>query len=219
MRPKDRSFSPPEFMIPRFDVRHGFRDDGLSEGPMLIGDARVSTAAQKLDLQKDALKKAGCERLFTDTASGAKAERTGMEQALAFARKRDTLLVWKLDRLGRSLRHLVETLASLRDRGIGFRSLQESIDTTTSGGKLVFHVFAALAEFERDLIRERTRAGLDDARARGKRGGRRRKLDAKKRAQALTLYKDKSNTIDDICRTLRVGRSTFYRYLAEERRR
>jgi DNA invertase Pin-like site-specific DNA recombinase len=137
---------------------------GLSEGPMLIGYARVSTAAQKLDLQKDALKKAGCERLFTDTASGAKAERTGMEQALAFARKRDTLLVWKLDRLGRSLRHLVETLASLRDRGIGFRSLQESIDTTTGGGKLVFHVFAALAELERDLIRERTRAGLDAAR-------------------------------------------------------
>jgi DNA invertase Pin-like site-specific DNA recombinase len=107
-------------------------------------------------------------------------------------------LVWKLDRLGRSLRHLVETLADLRDRGIGFRSLQESIDTTTSGGKLVFHVFAALAEFERDLIRERTRAGLDAARARGKRGGRRRKLDEKKRAQALTLHTDKSNTIDDI---------------------
>ncbi|HMB07613.1 MAG TPA: recombinase family protein [Isosphaeraceae bacterium] len=186
---------------------------------MLIGYARVSTADQKLDLQNDALTQAGCERIFTDTTSGTNAARTGLEQALAFARKGDTLVVWKLDRLGRSLRHLVETLAALRGRGIGFRSLQESLDTTTSGGKLVFHVFAALAEFERDLIRERTRAGLDAARARGKRGGRRRKLDARKRAQALTLYQDKSNTIDDICRTLRVGRSTLYRYLAEERRR
>jgi hypothetical protein len=137
---------------------------------MFIGYARVSTADQKLDLQNDALTKAGCERIFTDTAGGAGAERVGLEQALAFARKGDTIVVWKLDRLGRSLRHLVETLAALRDRGIGFRSLQESIDTTTSGGKLVFHVFAALAEFERDLIRERTRAGLDAARARGKRG-------------------------------------------------
>lgn len=159
---------------------------------MLIGYARVSTADQKLDLQNDALTKAGCERIFTDTAGGAGAERTGLEQALSFARKGDTIVVWKLDRLGRSLRHLVETLAALRDRGIGFRSLQESIDTTTSGGKLVFHVFAALAEFERDLIRERTRAGLDAARARGKKGGRRPKLDDKKRAQALILHHDKS---------------------------
>ncbi len=186
---------------------------------MLIGYARVSTADQQLNLQNDALTRAGCERIFTDTASGAKAARMGLEQALAFARKGDTIVVWKLDRLGRSLRHLVETLADLRGRGIGFRSLQESIDTTTGGGKLVFHVFAALAEFERDLIRERTRAGLDAARARGKRGGRRRKLDEKKRAQALTLHEDKSNTIEDICRTLRVGRSTLYRYLAEEKPR
>jgi DNA invertase Pin-like site-specific DNA recombinase len=185
---------------------------------MLIGYARVSTADQKLDLQNDALTKAGCERIFTDTVGGASADRAGLEQALAFARKGDTIVVWKLDRLGRSLRHLVETLAALRDRGIGFRSLQESIDTTTSGGKLVFHVFAALAEFERDLIRERTRAGLDAARARGMRGGRRSKLNDKKRAQALTLHNDKSNTIDDICRTLRVGRSTLYRYLAEAKR-
>src|SRR5512147_2348491 len=184
---------------------------------MLIGYARVSTADQKLDLQNDALTKAGCERIFADTASGANAARTGLEQALAFARKGDTLVVWKLDRLGRSLRHLVETLADLRGRGVGFRSLQESLDTTTSGGKLVFHVFAALAEFERDLIRERTRAGLDAARARGKRGGRPRKLDARKKTQALTLHNDKTNTIADICRTLRIGRTTRYRYLAEGR--
>jgi DNA invertase Pin-like site-specific DNA recombinase len=186
---------------------------------MLIGYARVSTADQKPDLQNDAPTRAGCERTFTDTASGAGSERTGLEQALAFARKGDTLVVWKLDRLGRSLRHLVETLAALGDRGIGFRSLQESVDTTTSGGKLVFHVFAALAESERDLIRERTRAGLDAARARGRRGGRRHKLDEKKRAQALTLHMDRTNTVDDICRTLRVGRSTLDRYLAEEKRR
>src|SRR4051794_39093686 len=135
---------------------------------MFIGYARVSTADQKLDLQNDALTKAGCERIFADTAGGVGAERVGLEQALGFARKGGTVVVWKLDRLGRSLRHLVETLAALRGRGIGFRSLRESIDTTTSGGKLVFHVFAALAEFERDIIRERTRAGLDAARARGR---------------------------------------------------
>src|SRR3954453_17698788 len=160
---------------------------------MLIGYARVSTGDQKLDLQNDALTKTGCERIFTDTAGGASAERAGLEQALAFARKGDPPVVGKLDRLGRSLRHLVETLAALRDRGIGFRSLQESIDTTTSGGKLVFHVFGALAELEGDLIPDGTRAGLDAARARGKRGGRRPKLDAKKRAQALTLHNDESN--------------------------
>jgi DNA invertase Pin-like site-specific DNA recombinase len=185
---------------------------------MLIGYARVSTVDQKLDLQNGALTKAGCERIFTDTGGGASAERAGLEQALAFVRKGDALVVWKLDRLGRSLRHLVEALAALRDRGVGFRSLQESIDTTTSSGKLVFHVFAALAEFERDLIRERTRAGLDAARACGRRGGRRPKLDDRKRAMALTLHGEKSNTIDDICRTLRVGRSTLYRYLAEGKR-
>lgn len=184
---------------------------------MLIGYARVSTTEQNLRLQVDALKRTGCERLFTDTASGARAERPGLDQALAHLRKGDVLVVWKLDRLGRSIRHLIDTVAQLQERRVGFRSLQESIDTTTSGGKLIFHVFAALAEFERDLIRERTRAGLDAARARGKRGGRPRKLDAKKRAQALTLHKDRSNSIADICRTLRIGRTTLYRYLAEGR--
>jgi len=169
---------------------------------MLIGYARVPTVDQKLDLQNDALTKAGCERIFTDTVGGASAERAGLEQALAFAHKGDTLVVWKL--------------AALRDRGVGSRSLHESIDTITSGGKLVFHVFAVLADFERNLIRERTRTGLDAARTRGKRGGRRPKLDDKKRAQALILHNDRSNTIDDICHTLRVGRSTLYRYLAEE---
>jgi hypothetical protein len=129
--------------------------------PMLIGYARVSTLEQSLDLQTDALNRAGCEKLFTDKPGGARAALPGLDQALAHLRKEDTLVVWKLDRLGRSIRHLIETVGQLEERKVGFRSLQESIDTTTSGGKLVFHVFAALAEFERDIIRERTRAGLE----------------------------------------------------------
>jgi DNA invertase Pin-like site-specific DNA recombinase len=135
---------------------------------MLIGYARVSTLDQHLHLQEDALKKAGCERIFTDTASGAKSERPGLSQVLDALRSGDTLVVWKLDRLGRSLKHLVETVQALSEKEVGFRSLQESIDTTTSGGKLIFHIFAALAEFERDIIRERTNAGLAAARARGR---------------------------------------------------
>jgi DNA invertase Pin-like site-specific DNA recombinase len=128
---------------------------------MLVGYARVSTADQTLALQQDALSQAGCERVFTDTASGSRTDRPGLEEALRFLRDgQDTLVVWRLDRLGRSLPHLIETVALLQERGIGFRSLQEQIDTTTSGGKLIFHVFGALAEFERDLIRERTQAGL-----------------------------------------------------------
>src|SRR5437588_2632057 len=130
-----------------------------SQGGMLVGYARVSTEDQNLDLQKDALQQAGCEKLFTDVASGAKDERAGLTEAIAFLRPGDTLVVWKLDRLGRSLKHLIETVTALQARKIGFRSLQESIDATTSGGKLIFHIFGALAEFERDLIRERTRAG------------------------------------------------------------
>jgi DNA invertase Pin-like site-specific DNA recombinase len=127
---------------------------------MLVGYARVSTHDQTLALQRDALQQAGCSRIFTDTASGARADRPGLEDALGFARPGDTLVVWKLDRLGRSLPHLLETVARLQERGVGFRSLTEQLDTTSSGGKLVFHVFAALAEFERDVIRERTQAGL-----------------------------------------------------------
>ncbi len=131
---------------------------------MLIGYAHVSTAEQTLVLQQDALTRAGCERIFTDTASGSHVVRPGLEEALTYARSGDTLVVWRLDRLGRSLRHLIDTVAVLAERGIGFKSLQEQLDTTTSGGKLVFHVFGALAEFERDLIRERTQAGLLAAR-------------------------------------------------------
>jgi DNA invertase Pin-like site-specific DNA recombinase len=180
---------------------------------MLIGYARVSTSDQTLDLQKDALEKAGCSRIFTDTASGAKAERTGLDDALSYVRTGDTLVVWRLDRLGRSLKHLIETITGLNNRHIGFKSITENIDTTTSGGKLIFHIFGALAEFERDIIRERTQAGLTAARARGRKGGRPRALGLKKAQMADALYKDKNNTIDDICRTLNISRATLYRYV------
>ena len=151
---------------------------------MLIGYARVSTSDQTLDLQKDALDKAGCDRIFTDTASGAKAERVGLDEALSYVRPGDTLVVWRLDRLGRSLKHLIETITGLNDRKIGFKSITEAIDTTTSGGKLIFHIFGALAEFERDIIRERTQAGLTAARARGRLGGRPKSLTAWRRPPA-----------------------------------
>src|SRR5512142_3104082 len=180
---------------------------------MLVGYARVSTHDQTLALQQDALTAAGCARIFTDTASGSTTDRPGLEDALGYARPGDTLVVWRLDRLGRSLRHLIDTITALQARGIGFRSLQEQIDTTTSGGKLIFHVFGALAEFERDLIRERTQAGLAAARARGRLGGRPRALDERKAQIAQALYADKTNSIADICRTLRVSRATLYRYV------
>src|SRR5687767_10921435 len=170
---------------------------------MQIGYARVSTQEQTLDLQRDALMQAGCDRVFTDTVSGSQDERPGLSDALSHLRAGDTLVVWRLDRLGRSLRHLIETVTELSQRGIGFRSLTEQIDTTTSGGKLVFHVFGALAEFERDLIRERTQAGLRAARARGRTGGRPKVLaDAKKVAMAQALYDGGQADVATICRTL-----------------
>ena len=138
---------------------------------MLIGYARVSTTEQNLDLQKDALKQAGCERIVADTASGGKAQRSGLDRALELLRKGDTLVVWRLDRLGRSLRHLIELIGELEGRGIGFQSITEAIDTTSPGGTLVFHIFGALAEFERNLIRERTMAGLEAARRGAGRAG------------------------------------------------
>lgn len=181
---------------------------------MRIGYARVSTDDQSLDLQRDALRQAGCERIFSDVASGATDERKGLAEALAFARPGDTLVVWKLDRLGRSLPHLVQTVNDLNTRGIGFCSTRESVDTSTSGGKLVFHLFAALAEFERDVIRERTQAGLTAARARGRKGGRPARLDEKKLALARRLMADRDTNVAEICRTLNVSRSTLYRALA-----
>src|SRR5919202_1308927 len=135
---------------------------------MLIGYARVSTNEQNLDLQRDALERAGCDLIFDDHVSGTKARRPGLEQALSHLRAGDTLVVWRLDRLGRSLRHLIDTGTDLQGKGVGFKSLTENIDTTTTGGRLVFNIFASLAEFERDIIRERTEAGLQAARTRGR---------------------------------------------------
>jgi DNA invertase Pin-like site-specific DNA recombinase len=185
---------------------------------MLIGYARVSTHDQTLNLQQDALQKAGCNKIFTDTASGAKTERKGLDEALAYVRTGDTLVVWLLDRLGRSLPHLITTMTDLEERGIGFKSLTENIDTTTSGGKLIFHIFGALAEFERNLIRERTQAGLAAARARGRRGGRPKALIARQIGIAQSLYDDPKNSIAAICRTLKVSRATLYRSIKTKAR-
>src|ERR687885_1552449 len=182
---------------------------------MLIGYARVSTHDQTLNLQLDRLKEAGCIRIFEDHISGTKAERPGLHDALSHLRSGDTLVVWRLDRLGRSLRHLIDTITGLEAQGIGFRSLQENIDTTTSSGKLIFHIFGSLAEFERDLIRERTQAGLQAARKRGKHGGRPKALSQKKLAMLHALSADKSNSVVEICRTLNISRPTFYRYIKE----
>jgi DNA invertase Pin-like site-specific DNA recombinase len=181
---------------------------------MLIGYARVSTHDQTLALQRDALERAGCDRIFADTASGSIADRHGLEEAISQLRPGDALIVWRLDRLGRSLKHLIETITALHTQGIGFKSLTEQIDTTTSGGKLIFHIFGALAEFERDIIRERTQAGLQAARARGRQGGR-PKLPgtARKVALARKLYEDRHTSVQDICRDLNISRATLYRYL------
>src|SRR6202140_4920941 len=180
---------------------------------MLIGYARVSTQDQTLNLQKDALEKAGCSPIFTDTISGATTERHGLIAAVAYVRAGDTLVVWRLDRLGRSLKHLIDTITDLNNRNIGFKSITENIDTTTSGGKLIFHIFGALAEFERDIIRERTKAGLAAARARGRLGGRPKALNPKKASIAQALYNDTTNSINDICKTLNISRATLYRYI------
>jgi DNA invertase Pin-like site-specific DNA recombinase len=177
---------------------------------MLIGYARVSTQEQTLNLQRDALEKAGCTKIFTDTASGAKSERKGLDEALSYVRKGDTLVVWRLDRLGRSLPHLITTMTDLEEQGIGFKSLTENIDTTTSGGKLIFYIFGALAEFERNLIRERTQAGLTAARARGKKGGRPKALTQRQLGIARELY-EKRHPIAEICRTLKISKATLYR--------
>jgi DNA invertase Pin-like site-specific DNA recombinase len=182
---------------------------------MLIGYARISTSEQSLDLQLDALERAGVEKVFSDVASGAKAARPGLDQALSHVREGDTLVVWKLDRLGRSIRHLIDTIKLLDERKVGFKSLQESIDTTTSGGRLVFHIFCSLAEFERDLVSERTHAGLHAARARGRKGGRPKSLTDKQLKQARTLRDNNSHSVADICRTLKISRSTFYRLTSE----
>lgn len=182
---------------------------------MRIGYARVSSDDQSLDLQRDALKAASCERIYEEKESGGKTERPELQRLIEALRPGDTLVVWRLDRLGRSLKHLIETVETLEAQGTGFQSLIESIDTTTSGGKLVFHIFAALAEFERTLIRERTRAGLKAARARGRLGGRPTVLPEDKRRMAQALRDDPTQSIQSICKALGISRTTFYRYTVD----
>src|SRR5919202_5242696 len=159
----------------------------------------------------DALEKAGCSRIYTDKASGAKQSLPGLDKALEQLRPYDTLVVWRLDRLGRSLKHLIGLVEDLNAKGIGFASLTESIDTTTSNGKLIFHIFCSLAEFERNVIRERTMAGLASARARGRKGGRTQTITEKKIAQATTLAETSNDSISDICKSLGISRSTYYK--------
>ena len=161
-------------------------------------------------------KEAGCEKYFSDKITGSKFERKGLEELLAFVRLGDTVIVWKLDRLGRSLKDLIETLNILKESGVDFISLTEKIDTTTPGGKLIFHLIGALAEFERDLIRERTNAGLAAARSRGRVGGRPRKLKTNgKVALARRMFADQSHSIPEICAALGISRATLYRYVKE----
>lgn len=183
---------------------------------MLIGYARVSTADQRLDLQVDALTHAGCERIFTDHASGGRGDRIGMADAMSHLRAGDALMVWKLDRLGRSVRQLVDFTAQLEARGVQFVSLTDGIDTGTSAGRFFFHVMAAMAEMERDLVRERTAAGLTAAKARGRLGGRPTKLTAQQVTHAKRLLADPETTGAEVADTLGVARSTLYRSLGKD---
>jgi len=183
---------------------------------MNIGYARVSTLDQVLSLQEDALLAANCEKIYTDTISGVVTNRPGLEQVLAYAREGDTVIVWRLDRLGRSIQHLIQTVKNLQERNIGFKSLQENIDTTTSGGKLIFHIFGALAEFERDLIRERTVAGLKAARARGHCGGRPRLLTEQQIQRAKELYQEGNSTVTEICKIYKISSKSFYNYIRKK---
>lgn len=177
-----------------------------------IGYARVSTSEQETALQLDALNSAGCAKIFEDHASGVKADRSGLAEAVAYARDGDTLTVWRLDRLGRSMKHLIEVVTELEGKGVGFRSLTENIDTTTPGGRLVFHLFGALAQFERDLIRERTRAGLKAAADRGRRGGRQPVVSQDKLNKARQLIRTGLNVREAATR-LKIGKTALYEAL------
>ncbi len=180
---------------------------------MLIGYARVSTQDQLLDAQEDLLRGAGCEKILTDKISGTVAERSGLNEVKKLLRSGDTLVVWRLDRLGRSLKDLIDWVAYLDSQGVALKSLHESIDTSTSTGKLVFHLFGALAEFERNLIQERTMMGLSAARARGRLGGRPKLLTADKQQLAVDLYEAKKTSIKKICEMLAISKPTLYAYV------
>ncbi len=183
------------------------RDGGLPGYPSSQPPAKQDTA-----LQVDALRAAGCARLFEDTASGARTDRPGLAEALAYLREGDVLVVWRLDRLGRSMQHLIETISAMQARGVGFRSLTETIDTTTPGGRLVFHVFGALGQFERDLIRERTRAGLAAAAARGRKGGRKSVVTPEK-LQAARRHLAAGLSVREVAVRLKVSKSALYEAL------
>lgn len=189
---------------------------------MKIGYARVSTKDQNLSLQTDAFKKESCKVVYQEKVSTTKAERKELRNMIDQLREGDIVVVWKLDRLGRSLRDLVNIVTEIQDKGAGLKSLNDSIDTTTPHGKLTFHLFAALAEFERDIIRERTKAGLEAARARGRKGGRPKGLSKAAKDKAIiaeTLYKQGKMSVSEICKHLAIARSTLYKYLKEERKR
>ena len=183
---------------------------------MNIGYARVSTQDQNLDLQIDALTKAGCDKIYEEKASGSKAERLELQDMLKHLRRGDNLVIWKLDRLGRNLKHLIELVGELDKKGVGLISLQEKIDTTTANGKLVFHIFCSLAEFEREIIRERTNAGLAAARARGKVGGRKKALKEEDVKALRALSQDKTLSISQICSRLGISKATYYNYLKQQ---
>ena len=185
---------------------------------MKIGYARVSTQDQNAQLQVDALRQADCEKIYIDHASGAKTNRPELTKALDQLRKGDTLTVWKLDRLGRSLKHLIEVIQTIDSQGVAFHSLTEGMDTSTPGGKLIFHVFGALGEFERDLIRERTQAGLNAARARGRVGGRKEKLTEKQVKTLMNMYDSKHHTTKEIRDTFKISQPTLYRYIKKAKR-
>ncbi|MAT50130.1 MAG: resolvase [Porticoccaceae bacterium] len=183
---------------------------------MKIGYARVSTGDQNLDLQIDALQQAGCERIFEEKLSGSRSDRPELEQLLDQARPGDVIMIWKLDRLGRSLKHLVELVSHLNERRIGLRSINDPIDTTNAQGKLIFNIFASLAEFERDLIAERTQAGLRSARARGRVGGRPKGLTSDAELKAIAaeaLYREGKLSVVEIANNLSISKATLYKYL------
>jgi len=181
-----------------------------------IGYARISTKGQHLDLQIDALKKAGCEKIYKDIISGSLSNRPALNQLLNDANKNDVIIIWKLDRLGRSLKNLVELINTLNEKEVGLKSINDPVDTTTAQGRLIFNIFGSLAEFERELIKERTLAGLEAARDKGKIGGRPKGLTKKAQNTALTaeyLYKEEKLSVNEILDQLAIGRATLYRYL------
>lgn len=184
---------------------------------MLVGYARVSTIDQNLDLQLDALRNQGCEKLFEDKINGSKLNRPGLSKALEELRKGDTLVVWKLDRLGRTLRNLIELINDLQEKGIMFQSIKDGIDTSNSIGQFFFHITGAFAELERNLIRERTKAGLDAARARGRKGGRKPSLNTKQIQMMLEIYNARSTSVAEIHAQFKISRKTFYRYVEKSK--